>query len=146
MFSTVIMALFATLFTWFVSALGAAVVLFLKNPRQMQLDLLLGFAAGVMIAASFWSLLQPAIELAAAQGLRPWLTATPAFICGAAFMWAADKAVSLARRQNMLPVGDGGRQRFFQYADLLCGGTAVLPLYFQGTRSRFFVCGDAGRL
>ena len=112
MYSTVAMALCATLFTWFVTALGAAVVLFFKNPRQMQLDLLLGFAAGVMIAASFWSLLQPAIELASELGAAPWLIATPGFICGAAFMWAADKAVSLARRQNALPCDEGGRRHF----------------------------------
>ena len=55
----VIMALIATLGTWFVTALGAATVIFFKNTNQKALNLMLGFAAGVMIAASFWSLLQP---------------------------------------------------------------------------------------
>jgi len=97
MYSAVSLALIATLGTWFVTALGAAVVIFFKNPKQTHLDLLLGFAAGVMIAASFWSLLQPAIEHALEQGMIPWLVASPGFLCGALFMWAADKAVSRAQ-------------------------------------------------
>ena len=60
----VIMALIATLGTWLVTALGAANVVFFTSPNQKLLNLMLGFASGVMIAASFWSLLQPAIERA----------------------------------------------------------------------------------
>ena len=62
----VLMALVATLGTWFVTALGAATVVFFKSPAPRLLNLMLGFAAGVMVAASFWSLLQPAIERAEA--------------------------------------------------------------------------------
>lgn len=58
----VIYALAATLCTWFLTALGAATVVFFKSPNPKALNLMLGFASGVMIAASFWSLLQPAIE------------------------------------------------------------------------------------
>ena len=54
------LALAATLGTWFVTALGAATVVFFKSPSAKALNLMLGFSAGVMIAASFWSLLQPA--------------------------------------------------------------------------------------
>ena len=58
------MALIATIGTWFITALGAATVIFFKKTSDKVMNLMLGFAAGVMIAASFWSLLQPAIERA----------------------------------------------------------------------------------
>ena len=68
----VIMALIATLGTWFVTALGAAMVVFFTSTTPKSLNIMLGFASGVMIAASFWSLLQPAIERAeAASNLPP---------------------------------------------------------------------------
>ena len=69
---------------------------------------MLGFASGVMIAASFWSLLQPAIERAEAAGGTPaWLVATVGFLFGALFMWASDKAVSVSR----LRIGSGNLKR-----------------------------------
>ncbi len=94
----VFLALVATLGTWFVTALGAATVAFFKSPNPKALNLMLGFASGVMIAASFWSLLQPAIERAeAADGLPAYLVATIGFLSGALFMWISDKAVCFAR-------------------------------------------------
>ncbi|MDD5953546.1 MAG: ZIP family metal transporter [Oscillospiraceae bacterium] len=97
--SVVLMALVATLGTWAVTALGAATVVFFKSPNQKILNLMLGFAAGVMIAASFWSLLQPAIERAEAMpGLPAYAVATLGFLFGALFLWGSDKAVSCARR------------------------------------------------
>ncbi len=94
------MALAATLGTWFVTALGAATVVFFKSPGTKALNLMLGFSAGVMIAASFWSLLQPAIERAeAAQGCPAWLVAVSGFLLGALFLWGSDKAVCYARRR-----------------------------------------------
>lgn len=96
----VIMALAATLGTWFVTALGAATVVFFTSPNLKGLNLMLGFASGVMIAASFWSLLQPAIDRAeAADGPPAYFVATAGFLFGALFMWASDKVVSLARRK-----------------------------------------------
>lgn len=96
----VLMALIATLGTWFVTALGAATVAFLKSPNPKILNIMLGFAAGVMIAASFWSLLQPAIERAEETSTLPaYFVATTGFLFGAVFMWASDKAVSFARRK-----------------------------------------------
>ncbi len=96
----VIMALVATLGTWLVTALGAATVVFLKSNNQKSLNLMLGFASGVMIAASFWSLLQPAIERAEIMGGMPaYFVATIGFLSGALFMWATDKAVSFARKK-----------------------------------------------
>lgn len=98
--SFVVMALVATLGTWFVTALGAGTVVFFKSPNQRSLNLMLGFASGVMIAASFWSLLQPAIERAeASSDLPSYLVATIGFLSGALFMWVADKAVSFARKK-----------------------------------------------
>ncbi len=107
----VVLAGLATLGTWFVTALGAATVVFFSAPKTRVLNLLLGFSAGVMIAASFWSLLQPAIERAEAVCALPaYLAATLGFLCGAVFMWAADKAVSFARRKTEGPrAAAGGR-------------------------------------
>jgi len=100
MSNVVAMALFATLGTWAVTALGASTVIFFKTQNQKVLNLMLGFAAGVMIAASFWSLLQPAIERAEETlSAPPWLVATSGFLCGALFMWLTDKIVTRARRR-----------------------------------------------
>lgn len=96
----VTMALAATLMTWFVTALGAATVVFFKSPNPKFMNITLGFASGVMISASFWSLLQPAIERAEASSALPaYLVATLGFLLGALFMWASDKAVAFARKK-----------------------------------------------
>lgn len=97
---SVIMAFAATLGTWLVTALGAATVAFFTSPDQKRMNTMLGFASGVMIAASFWSLLQPAIERAEAVSRLPaYLVATAGFLLGALFLWGSDKVVSLARRK-----------------------------------------------
>ena len=96
----VIMALIATLGTWLVTALGAATVVFFKSPNPRALNLMLGFASGVMIAASFWSLLEPAIERAQVTSELPaYVVATAGFLLGAIFMWASDKVVSFTQRR-----------------------------------------------
>lgn len=84
-------ALLATIFTWLVTALGAGLVFFFKNINRGVLDGMLGFAAGVMIAASFWSLLAPAIEMAENNHQPPWLPAVTGFLLGGMFLWATDK-------------------------------------------------------
>ncbi|MGD9929498.1 MAG: ZIP family metal transporter [Mangrovibacterium sp.] len=84
-------ALYATLFTWFVTALGAAMVFFFKEINRKVLDGMLGFAAGVMIAASFWSLLSPAIEMEEAGGGIPWVPAVIGFLGGGLFLWLVDQ-------------------------------------------------------
>ena len=95
-----IMALIATLGTWLVTALGAAMVVFFTSPNPKGLNIMLGFASGVMIAASFWSLLQPAIERAEmASNLPAYFVATIGFLLGAWFMWVSDKIVSFARKK-----------------------------------------------
>lgn len=89
-FSPVKQALMATLFTWGVTALGAALVFFTKTVNRKFMDSMLGFAAGVMIAASFWSLLAPGIAMAGQMGQLPWLTAVIGFMAGGIFMRLAD--------------------------------------------------------
>jgi ZIP family zinc transporter len=84
-------ALIATLFTWLMTALGAGLVFFFKQINRKPLDAMLGFAAGVMIAASYWSLLAPAIEMAKGSGLPAWVPATSGFLLGGAFLWLIDK-------------------------------------------------------
>lgn len=83
-------SLFATLFTWGVTALGAASVFFFKRINQKILDIALGFASGVMIAASFWSLLNPSIELSHKLGYVDWLFPSLGFLCGGVFVILAD--------------------------------------------------------
>ncbi|MCB5231186.1 MAG: ZIP family metal transporter [Sphaerochaetaceae bacterium] len=88
----VLMALIATLGTWGVTALGAALVFFFKEIKMSILNMMLGFASGVMIAASFWSLLEPSIEMAGEiSSLPAWLVAAIGFVAGGAFLWLADK-------------------------------------------------------
>jgi len=87
----VLQALIATLFTWSVTALGAAFVFFFKSINRKVLDGMLGFAAGVMIAASYWSLLAPAIEMAEEGSLPAWVPATTGFLMGGFFLWIIDK-------------------------------------------------------
>ncbi|MBW1864708.1 MAG: ZIP family metal transporter [Deltaproteobacteria bacterium] len=84
-------ALIATLFTWLVTAMGAGLVFFFKTIKRNVLDAMLGFAAGVMIAASYWSLLAPAIEMAEGSDLPAWVPATSGFLAGGAFLWIIDK-------------------------------------------------------
>lgn len=87
-FSPVMQALVAGLFTWAVTALGASVVFFFHSFNQKVLDSMLGFAAGVMIAASFWSLLAPAIELAEeVNGVPSWIPAASGFMLGGLSLW-----------------------------------------------------------
>ena len=96
----VIMALLATLGTWLVTALGASSVVFFTSPNQKILNFMLGFASGVMIAASFWSLLQPAIERAEQFSEIPaYLVATLGFLFGAIFIWFSDKVISYTRKR-----------------------------------------------
>ncbi|OPZ10495.1 MAG: Zinc transporter ZupT [candidate division BRC1 bacterium ADurb.BinA364] len=88
--SPVYQALLATLFTWLMTALGAGVVFFFRQVDRRALDGMMGFAAGVMIAASFWSLLNPAIEMAEEFPFPAWIPAAVGFLLGGGFLWAVD--------------------------------------------------------
>ena len=89
-----VQALIATLFTWGVTALGAALVFLFRSVEKNVLDACLGFAAGVMIAASFWSLLGPAIEMADALGMVSWVTALVGFLGGGTLLFVGDRIMS----------------------------------------------------
>jgi len=87
----IVQALVATLFTWFMTALGAALVFIFKDVSRKVLDSMLGFAAGVMIAASFWSLLAPSIEMAEESGGLSWVPALVGFLLGGIFLRIVDR-------------------------------------------------------
>lgn len=89
-FSPIVQALLATGFTWGVTALGSASVFLTRNINRKLLDFMLGFAAGVMIAASYWSLLAPAIEMSEGGRLPVWFPAVVGFLLGAAFLRLVD--------------------------------------------------------
>ena len=96
----VLYALIATTGTWLVTAFGAATVLFFRKTGKKVLNILLGFAAGVMVAASFWSLLAPAVEISEEQSrLPPYLIVTAGFALGAGFILISDKTVKLAQKR-----------------------------------------------
>ncbi|MDF1520485.1 MAG: ZIP family metal transporter [Brevefilum sp.] len=90
-FSPIIQALMGTLFTWGLTALGAGLVFFAKEVNRKLLNGLLGFAAGVMIAASFFSLLAPAIEMSKDLPVPVWVPAVAGFILGGVFLFLTDK-------------------------------------------------------
>ncbi|MFY8180354.1 MAG: ZIP family metal transporter [Flavobacterium sp.] len=87
----ILAALYATLFTWFLTAFGASFVFFFKNMNRVVLDGMLGFTGGVMIAASFWSLLAPAIEMSKGEGFVKVIPAAVGFGLGALFIFGLDK-------------------------------------------------------
>ena len=100
--NVIVQALIATLFTWGVTALGALSVFFFKKLNQKILDLTLGFASGVMIAASFWSLLNPAIELSEELGYVSWILPSLGFFLGGLFVILADIFLDrmMSRQEN----------------------------------------------
>ena len=87
----ILAAFYATMFTWFLTALGASFVFFFKNMNRIVLDGMLGFTGGVMIAASFWSLLSPAIEMSEGEGFIKVIPAAVGFLLGAMFIFGLDK-------------------------------------------------------
>ncbi len=89
-------AIIATCFTWFVTALGASLVFFFKEINRKVFDLMLGFGAGVMIAASFWSLLSPAIEMCEQQNKNAWITPALGFLVGGLLIIVAAKFLDKA--------------------------------------------------
>ncbi|MFW6126111.1 MAG: ZIP family metal transporter, partial [Chloroflexota bacterium] len=86
----VLQALLATCFTWGLTAAGAGGVFFVRRVNQHLLDGMLGFAAGVMLAASYWSLLAPAIQMSEGGSLPSWLPAVVGFLLGGAFLRGID--------------------------------------------------------
>ncbi|XP_055603259.1 zinc transporter ZIP11 [Uranotaenia lowii] len=99
-YGSVTQALLGTLLTWGLTALGSGMVVFLRGNQRKSLDISLGFAAGVMVAASFWSLLAPAIELAessnmyGSKGEFAFIPVAVGFLMGAIFVYGTDKVIS----------------------------------------------------
>jgi len=90
-YNPILLALLATLFTWGLTAAGSGMVFFFKTINQKVLNAMLGFAAGVMIAASFWSLLAPAIDMTEASGGIKYIPPVVGFLAGGAFLYIVDK-------------------------------------------------------
>lgn len=97
--SPVMQTLLATIFTWGITALGAAIVFFFKKVNKTLMDALLGFAAGVMIAASFFSLISPAIEMANNLGMTSWLIVAIGFLAGGLLLFVGDKIYELIQKK-----------------------------------------------
>ena len=87
----ILAAFYATLFTWGLTAAGAALVFFFKGMNRAVLDGMLGFTGGVMVAASFWSLLAPGIEMSPGEGFVKVVPAAVGFFLGAIFLYGLDK-------------------------------------------------------
>ncbi|MGM8214569.1 ZIP family metal transporter [Bacillaceae bacterium W0354] len=98
--SPVLQAFVGTLFTWGMTALGAALVFFTKKNNQKFMDGMLAFAGGVMIAASFWSLLNPAIEMAEQNGTTPWVPAVIGFLLGGLFLILVDHLLPILEKND----------------------------------------------
>ena len=89
----ILAAFYASLFTWILTALGASLVFFLKKMNRGLLDGMLGFTGGVMVAASFWSLLAPGIEMSPGEGFVKVIPAALGFGLGALFLYGLDKVL-----------------------------------------------------
>ena len=87
----ILAAFYATLFTWGLTALGASLVFFFKRMNRAVLDGMLGFTGGVMVAASFWSLLAPGIEMSPGEGFEKVIPSAIGFLLGALFLFGLDK-------------------------------------------------------
>lgn len=102
----ILQGLYATLFTWSITALGASLVFFFKRANRKLLDLMLSFGAGVMIAASFWSLLNPAIALCKELGLNGWVTPAIGFLCGGLLIVVADRILNRCSFMDLVHCSD----------------------------------------
>ena len=91
----------ATLFTWGITAIGASVVFLFKKVNKSILDAMLGFAAGVMIAATFFSLLSPAIEMAESLEMIPWLVVSLSFLGGGLLLYLGDKLFDFLTKKSL---------------------------------------------
>lgn len=97
--SPVTQAFLATLFTWGVTMLGASIVFFFREVKKGIMDALLGFSAGVMIAASFWSLLSPAIDMANSMKMISWLVVFLGFFSGGLLLFLGDKLYEFMQKK-----------------------------------------------
>lgn len=110
--SPILQAFLATIFTWGVTALGASIVFFFKKVNKSVLDAMLGFAAGVMIAAAFWSLLSPAIEMAESLKMNAWLITFLGFFSGGLLLFLGDKVYDFYEKRNPKKKNESKNQSF----------------------------------
>ncbi len=104
-------ALVATLMTWALTALGACVVFLMRQPNQNVMDAMLGLAGGVMVAAAFWSLLSPAIEMSESLGMIPWMTVLIGFMGGGILLFFGDRLFTrLSAKRALLLHADQEKQ------------------------------------
>ena len=117
--SPAMQALLGTMFTWGMTALGAAIVFMTKSINARLMDSMLGFAGGVMIAASFWSLLAPAIEMAEQDAMPAWLPATVGFLVGGLFLAVVDKLIPHVHPTSPIEDAEGIRPQKRKRSTLL---------------------------
>ncbi len=108
-YNPIMLALAATIFTWLTTALGASSVFFFRKHDKKILNATLGFAAGVMIAASFWSLLEPAIEMAEQAGMVGWIPAVIGFMAGGIFVSGVNRMLPFIYKGLYARNTEGGR-------------------------------------
>lgn len=105
------LAFAATSLNWLLTAAGSASVFAIRRVNARLLSIMLGFAAGVMLAASYWSLLAPAIELSEAQGLLPWLPPLIGFVSGSVLLLYADRVLHQLRPRRAVDAARGTSNR-----------------------------------
>jgi zinc transporter, ZIP family len=106
-FHPIIQSLFGTLFTWGMTALGATTVFMRKSLDRKLLDWMLGFAGGVMIAASYWSLLEPALSIAEGQSLPAWIPVAIGFLLGGIALRGIDRILPHLHIQAPIEQAEG---------------------------------------
>ena len=107
--SIYVQVLIATCMTWAITSLGAALVFFFKKVNQNLMDLMLALSAGVMISASFWSLLNPAVNEAESLGLTPWIIVSLGFLCGSFLLIFGDVVFGKLLSKRKLKNSDNHR-------------------------------------
>jgi ZIP family zinc transporter len=110
----ILQAFLAGLFTWAITALGALLVVVRGIRSDAAFDAMLGFASGIMLAASFWSLLAPAIEIATLQQLLPWVPAAVGFAAGALFLAVTDRVLPHLHPMRAMERAEGPRTTWSQ--------------------------------
>ncbi len=123
----VILALCAGIFTWSLTALGAAVVFLTKEVNKKFLHTMLGFAAGIMVAASFWSLLAPCIKMSREMGLPAWLPACVGFLAGCFFLRMADKFIPHLHLDQPIDHAEGVKTNWKRTTLLVVGNLTQYP-------------------
>ena len=98
--SPITQTIIATTFTFLVTALGSSLVFFFRKPNKTIMDAMLGLASGVMIAASFFSLLNPALEMAEELKIIPWIIVTTGFLVGGIFLFIGDKTYDILIKKS----------------------------------------------